>query len=325
MLDSEVPVIGVTDQDIQQTVNLSDNSIYICGGYNGTNIRLNCYKYNQHTSVWQTIQSMSTERNYYGLVSYDSKLYAMGGYNIHGRLNSVEAYDMQTNTWKSVASMIIIREQFDATVMNNSIYACGGLNVNVSKFCEYYSPINDQWYEMVSMNTERRGLALVAHEGLLYAIGGYNDRDYYLNSVERYDTYSNKWTQIKPMLRKRYMFGSASFMGNIYVCGGEDINVTTYESCETYDPKTNQWTTIASMITGRRFFKLIVFNDILYALGGGTVTNFTETVEVYDYNSNIWYYTQSMPDKFYGYGSYGVIVWVNCLPEEWTPYPNVSN
>ncbi|XP_054159794.1 kelch-like protein 17 [Oppia nitens] len=247
---------------------------------------------------------MSTERVSYGLITYDSKLYAMGGYNIHGRLNSAETYDTQTNTWKSVASMIIIRDQFDAALMNNSIYACGGINVNVFKFCEYYS-FNDQWYEMVSMNTERRGLALVAHEGLLYAIGGYNDKNGYLNSVERYDTYSNKWTEIKPMLKTRYMFGSASFMGNIYVCGGEGINGSVvYESCETYNPKTNQWTPIASMITGRRYFKLIVFNDILYALGGQiSATNITETVEVYDYNSNKWYYTQSLPDKLWGYGA----------------------
>ncbi|XP_054161299.1 kelch-like protein 5 [Oppia nitens] len=250
-----------------QSIDLSDSFIYICGGYDGTSRLSVCYKYNTQTSVWQSIQSMSTPRVEFSLISMDSKLYAIGGCNGKNNLNSVETYDTQTNQWKSIASMSIIRSGHDATVLENTIYVCCGYNDNTIKSCEYYSQNNKEWSFVTPMSHKRNGLALVAHNGFIYAIGGNNGKEY-LNTMERYDTKTQQWQPMANMTNTRGYFGSASFMGKIYVCGGEGNS--DGKSCETYDPKTNQWTQIASMLLERAGFKLIAFNNKLYALGGQT-------------------------------------------------------
>ncbi|XP_054158203.1 uncharacterized protein LOC128956511 [Oppia nitens] len=291
--------IAINNQTI--TDDLLDNSfIYICGGLDGTTYLSQCYKYNKQTGIWETIQSLTTKRDFFSLISYDSKLYAIGGYN--GKtLNSIETYDTLTNKWQSIAPMNIIRYGHDATVIQNTIYVCGGQNGNVFKSCEYYSLTTNEWHFAQPMDTDRRNLELVANDGFIYAIGGHNGKEY-LNTMERYDIKTQQWQPMGNMRYARAYFGSALFMGKLYVCGGLGNN--DQKSCESYDPKANQWTPIASMLLDRRYFKLIAFNQKLYALGGqGKDGKPTETVEVYDYKSNQWYYTTSLPKKVYNFGA----------------------
>ncbi|XP_054161294.1 kelch-like protein diablo [Oppia nitens] len=247
---------------------------------------------------------MSTPRDDFSLVSIDSKLYAIGGSNNGKHFNSVETYDQQTNQWKSIASMNIIRHYHDAAVLDNTIYVCGGDNGSTDlKSCEYYYKAIDEWHFATAMSTIRRGLALVAHDGYLYAIWGKNGLfGEYVNTMERYDTVSQQWQPMGNMKYTRGYFGSASFLDKIYVCGGSGNS--DWKSCETYDPLTNQWTPIASMQLDRNDFKLIAFDHKLYALGGQTTDGqLTDTVEIYDYKSNQWSYTTSLPKKLQMFGA----------------------
>ncbi|XP_054158202.1 kelch-like protein diablo [Oppia nitens] len=148
------------------------------------------------------------------------------------------------------------------------------------------------------MNSKRRGLALVAHNGYMYAIGGNNGIEVF-NTMERLDTTTKQWQPMANMSYTRGYFGSAIFMDKIYVCGG--YNSSNEKTCETYDPLTNQWTQIASMLSDRDNFQLITFNQQLYAMGG--VFGKPETVEIYDYKSNQWSYSQSLPIHAYDFGA----------------------
>ncbi|XP_054167641.1 kelch-like protein 20 [Oppia nitens] len=253
---------------------------------------------------------MSIERQWFGLVSYGTnnhQLYAMGGWNGRDGMNSVETYDTQTNKWKPMSvSMNLKRGNFGVAVINDSIYVCGGHQANSGSIlnqCEYYSA--NKWLFTTSMIECRRGLALVAHCGYLYAIGGGSRIDGgYMNSMEKYDILAKRWsaTNLTNMHSTRYQFGAASFLGNIYVCGG--AGNSNGKTCETYDPRANQWTPIASMNIKRLNFKLIVFQNKLYALGGDTSDGITNTVEIYDENQNQWHYTNiTLPYKLDSYGA----------------------
>ncbi|XP_054158207.1 E3 ubiquitin-protein ligase NRDP1-like, partial [Oppia nitens] len=114
---------------------------------------------------------------------------------------------------------------------------------NILKSCEYYSPNTDEWFFAKPMSQERRGLALVAHNGFIYAIGG-NNLKVSFNTMERYDKTTQQWKPMANMIYQRIDFASASFMDKIYVCGGSGISSDVGKSCETYDPQTNQWTQI---------------------------------------------------------------------------------
>ncbi|XP_054161199.1 kelch-like protein 18 [Oppia nitens] len=91
-------------------------------------------------------------------------------------------------------------------------------------------------------------------------------------------------------------------MGKIYVCGGS--GKTILKSCESYDPQTNQWSTIESMQSKRSLFKLIAIDDSLYALGGYSDDGgLLDSVELYDYKSDKWLYTTSLPQKIDIFGA----------------------
>ena len=86
-------------------------------------------------------------------------------------------------------------------VHDNKIYVAGGYNyekVFQSVFC--YDPFSNTWTEVASMNKRRRGHSLVNLDGLLYAIGGGNDDEGFLDNMEFYDPDTNTWEMLEEKL-----------------------------------------------------------------------------------------------------------------------------
>jgi len=50
-------------------------------------------------------------------------------------------------------------------------------------------------------------------DGKLYAVGGFNDDDQFLSSVERYDPVTNAWEAVAPMATARVKVPRASLGG----------------------------------------------------------------------------------------------------------------
>ena len=63
------------------------------------------------------------------------------------------------------------------------------------------------------MAGRRIAFGVAVLEGKLYAVGGLNDEDGFLSSVERYDLATNAWEAVAPMVTARLNFGVASLRG----------------------------------------------------------------------------------------------------------------
>jgi len=69
------------------------------------------------------------------------------------------------------------------------IYTAGGTDTEndvVRSTADSFNPITKEWTILPDMNIERSDLALVALDGFVYAVGGYNETNKELNSVERF-------------------------------------------------------------------------------------------------------------------------------------------
>lgn len=69
------------------------------------------------------------------------------------------------------------------------IYMVGGTDTESGSeisSSDSFNPVTREWTELADMNIIRSDMALVSLDGYLYAIGGFNDYDKELNSVERY-------------------------------------------------------------------------------------------------------------------------------------------
>ncbi len=71
------------------------------------------------------------------------------------------------------------------------------------------------------MKDPRRALAAVALPDGIYAIGGYNGKEY-INTVEKYDFFSNEWIEVTKMNTPRCTLSAVSSPDcqYIYAIGG---------------------------------------------------------------------------------------------------------
>jgi hypothetical protein len=169
------------------------DKVYVAGGaYMGNGVNTN-FEYDPVLNTWETKASMPTARHSLATGVVGGKLYAMGGAFTGGRNTSVnEEYDPVSDTWSLKALMPTPRGNFATGMIGGKLYAVGGQGNTVSGSAhlnanEEYDPLSDIWSIRAGMPTPRDGLAVGVIGGRLYAAGGYNGSDGYLDTIEEYD------------------------------------------------------------------------------------------------------------------------------------------
>ena len=123
--------------------------------------------------------------------------------------------------------------------MGDYVYCVGGYDSKdrAVKIVERFHVGEERWEEVKDLNKARGGCGLVAFNGYLYAIGGY-DGDKALKSVEKFDPEEGKWRLVTDMNSRREDLGHACvvFNNNIVVMGGVDENETPLATRTMYSP-----------------------------------------------------------------------------------------
>jgi len=149
------------------------------------------------------------------------------------------------------------------------------------------------WKTKSPMPTERYGLAAVAVDGKIYAIGGYDGS--YLRTVEEYDPSTDSWRTVAQMPTARYYLAAASVDGKIYAVGGVGSYLRTVEE---YNPKTDKWRTVTQMPTERYGLAAASEDGKIYAIGGYD-GSYLRTVEEYNPSTDSWRTVAQMPTARY--------------------------
>ncbi|PIO64892.1 kelch repeat protein [Teladorsagia circumcincta] len=91
------------------------------------------------------------------------------------------------------------------------------------------------------MSTKRKYLGTAVIDDCLYAVGGRDDSNCPLSSVEKYDARTNKWTTVAAMNSTRSGVALAAVeKKQLYAVGGFD-GTAYLETVEVFDPEENQW------------------------------------------------------------------------------------
>src|SRR5712692_2575653 len=163
----------------------------------------------------------------------------------------------------------------------------------------------DCWVTKAPMPTALYGMGTATINGVLYVVGGVNDRNEVLGMVEAYDPATDTWSTRASLPTPRFNLGATAINGVLYAVGGYTYGYPPRTTVEAYDPSTDTWTAKASMPTKREGLGVTAINGILYAVGGdqnasgGTVL---ATVEAYDPTTNTWATRASMPTARWGLG-----------------------
>ena len=83
------------------------------------------------------------------------------------------------------------------------------------------------------------GVGVVAQDGMLFAIGGFNGISR-MNNGEKYNPRTNQWASIAEMYGPRSNFGIEVIDDMVFAIGGFN-GVTTIYNVECYDPQADEW------------------------------------------------------------------------------------
>ena len=181
----------------------------------------------------------------------------------------------------SKATQLMSRiEDFGMCVCRGLVYIIGGRsNRVVSRQVVCYNRISDKWSRRADMLEERCQMSAGVINGELYAVGGVNQHDQMVSSVQKYNPDTNEWHLVTPMNIPRYGMGIGTIKTKMYAVGGHGLS-WELNSCEVYDSITDQWSYIANL-NYPSAPDVCVLDGLLYALGFGRF-------EVYSPQNDSW-------------------------------------
>jgi DNA-binding CsgD family transcriptional regulator len=146
---------------------------------------------------------------------------------------------------------------------------------------------SSRWQSRAQMPTARARLAVVEHEGLIYAIGG-ETIEGISGAVEVYDPESDSWARRASKPRPVRNIGAAVIGDRIYVPGGYSPLDRATSAVEVYDPRTDTWSETASLPEPVFACAVASVGDKLYVFGGSDGLRDLDTVFIYDAISQTW-------------------------------------
>eukprot|EP00795_Rhopilema_esculentum_P012271 gene12271-2913_t len=153
---------------------------------------------------------------------------------------------------------------------------------------ELYDFVDESWAHLPPLQTARRNVAVVALEGILYAIGGIDQNSKDLASVERFNFDACRWENAASLSHCRGALAATVVDGWIYAVGGS-ISNAALKHAERYDPVTDQWTSVPKMRLQRSHFGLASLDGKIYAIGGFCGISEVEHCEYLDPASLKWH------------------------------------
>jgi len=151
-----------------------------------------------------------------------------------------------------------------------------------------------RWKARAPLPTPRKGLALVAYDGQVYAIGG-ESPDGVTEAVERYDPEADAWMPLTDKPTAVADVAAALIGGEIYVPGGRTASGSPTNLVEAYNPETDTWERKAPLPVPLSAYALAALEGKLYLFGGWDGSTYVDTVYEYDPAQDIWTAKSPMP------------------------------
>ena len=210
---------------------------------------------------WKRLAPMNYPRAFFACVSHSKFIYVFGG-SAFASLERIpeipEVYDTETNEWTTLPNMPGgARHSCAAGVVGDKIYIVGGRDENDTAMAStlVFDTCTHQWERTCSnednytdddasetssilsagvivppvpdMNTKRSRLSVVVVDEFVFAIGGRDENNDVLSSIEVLDTHSNSWTYAQASMKNGRADPVVGFCFEGYhqqvYCGGRDL------------------------------------------------------------------------------------------------------
>lgn len=265
------------------------------------------------TGQWSTVAD-GPHLQGLALVTNGKVLYRVGGFtamNAEGAdhdlqsQNSVARFDPESGKWTKLPSLPECRSSHDAAVVGNTLYAAGGWQM-ADGDSQWHSTAwkmalcKDKlaWEPIADPPFRRRALALAAHDGKLYVVGGMTEDDGPTTAVSIYDPATDSWSEGPDLIVDADPAAEndasgvstsrmAGFGASAFTTGGVLYVTTVQGLLQRLSDDGKSWNVISTTVTPRFFHRLLALDeDHLITVGGANLSvGKLDEVEVIDVGS----------------------------------------
>lgn len=211
MVKAWVPITRLPVRRHAMTAVTLNGDIFVLGGYCEQSLATKqVFRFTPCTNQWVETAPMSCVRTGHCSVALQGQIYIFGGYG-HEILQTAAKYDPVANVWADIAPMNTTRYLASATGLNGKALVVGGQEgstiITTQASCEIYNPVEDQWTLIADTVIPRRAAGIATVGNVVYIIGGGDNDENYLDTMECYSEQKNKWQVVGKM-----PFGQCAWM-----------------------------------------------------------------------------------------------------------------
>ena len=198
-------------------------------------------------------------------------LWTVGGQSDSGLTDTLSTFTFGLDYARKLEDLPEGRFLHSAVSLDRHIYLFGGRDFNASLDGFIFDPETETYSALTALPSAQNGLASIAVDGRLYAMGGANQFSLAVPHNRSYDPVARAWANLRPMLVARNDAAIARLGSDIYVVGGENNGVL--QTVEIYDTRTDQWRNGPLMPDARKGAMAVSVDDAIYVFGGVDAAN----------------------------------------------------
>lgn len=244
------------------------------------------------TGRYSSMPSLPEPLDHVAAGAYRGDVLVAGGYSATHAGARAWRYSARRGEWTRAPSLPRASAAPGSAMLGSRLYVAGG--TPVSSFApdilerrpladlEAYDFRTGRWTALAPMLTPRHHVALVALDGMLYAIGGRSQGDFSSPAVERYDPRTDRWTRMRAMPQGVGGPAVTAAGGRILVAGGgDDAERWISPASWSYEPGQDRWSRLADLGEPRHGAALVAARGRAYLFGGAPCPGFglARTVE----------------------------------------------
>lgn len=252
---------------------------------------------------WRPAANLPTPRTGAAVFAWGGRVYVIGGQKNSGFLATNEVLDVERDRWSAEPPIRLARSFSSPNVaaIDGLLYVVGG---NPRGYCTNAADAFDTrtrtWRLLPAAPVARCHAAVVAANGSVYAIGGWNTSStVHYEAIDRYDPRDNRWRSDATLPQARGGMAAGVIGTTIVLVGGWTADAPLSASVDRYDVVARRWSRGAPLPTPRNATAAAVLGSRLYVIGGLTSSNGrwapTSVVESYDLETNTWRQEPPLP------------------------------